>query len=88
MRIEKGGAACSELVDVGRLGHGMPPKVADPVVLVIDGDEENVGPLSAKSRYNEQARDEECAQKIYVSHLFCGLVFCERTLIRALELRP
>ena len=32
-----------ELVDVGRLDHGVRIHAADPVVLVIDSDEENVG---------------------------------------------
>ena len=61
MRVEKGGAACGELVDVWRLCHRVSPEVANPVVLVIDGDEENVRSLCGKSRSNKQAGDEECA---------------------------
>ncbi len=61
MRIEKRGAACRELVDVWCLGHRVSTEVANPVVLVIDGDEENVRSLCGKSGSNEQAGDEECA---------------------------
>lgn len=41
--IEEGGAALREAVEVGGVGQGMAAEVSDPVVLIVDGDEEHVG---------------------------------------------
>ena len=43
MGVCESGAAGSQFVDVRRLRHGMSPKVADPVVLVVDSDKEHIG---------------------------------------------
>jgi hypothetical protein len=40
--VEERGATRRELVEMRGLGHRMAAKVADPVVLIVDGDEEDV----------------------------------------------
>lgn len=47
--VEENGALGGELVDVGSFGIGMSAEAADPVVLIIDRDEEDVGLLCRKS---------------------------------------
>jgi hypothetical protein len=42
MRVEEGGAAPGQRVEVGRPGQRMPAQVADPIVLIINGDEQDV----------------------------------------------
>src|SRR5688572_2537525 len=58
MRIEKCRAACGQLVDMWRLRQWMPTQVPDPVVLVIDGDEEDVGLLLRSTRAAETKREQ------------------------------
>jgi len=45
MRVGEGGSAGGQLVDMRSLDHRVATKIADPVVLVVNGDEENVGLL-------------------------------------------
>ena len=45
MGIGEGGATGGQPVDVGGLGQRVASQVADPVILVVDGDEEDVGLL-------------------------------------------
>ncbi len=58
MRIQERGTACRQLVDVGRLGHRMPTDMADPVILVVDGDEKNVRLVSSRKREAESQKAE------------------------------
>ena len=41
--VQKRRPAGREAIKMGRLGHGVAAEVPDPVVLVVDGDEEDVG---------------------------------------------
>ena len=43
MGIGKARAALSQPIDVGRLHHRMPAEVADPIVLIINGDHQDIG---------------------------------------------
>ena len=43
MSVCESGTTGGQFVDVRRLRHGMPTEVANPVVLVVDSDEENIG---------------------------------------------
>ena len=45
MGIGEGGATGGQSVDIRGLGQWVTSKVADPVILVVDGDEEDVGLL-------------------------------------------
>ena len=45
MSIKKAGAACRQLVKMRSFREGMPTHMTNPVILVINGDEQNVGPL-------------------------------------------
>ena len=42
MRVEQHGAARREAVDIGRLRQRMSAESADPIVLIVDGDEDDV----------------------------------------------
>ncbi len=46
MRIEERRATFGQRIEVRRLGQRMATQVTDPVVLVVDGDEDDVGPFS------------------------------------------
>ena len=60
MGIGESCATCSQAVDVGRFRLRVPAEVADPVVLVIDGDEEDVGFFGGV----EEAAAEESAPEV------------------------
>jgi hypothetical protein len=40
--VEKGRTTRRKLIEVGRFRHRMPPEMADPVILIVDGDEQDV----------------------------------------------
>ena len=46
MGIGKARAALGQPIDVGRLHHRMPAEVADPIVLIINGDHQDIGFLT------------------------------------------
>ena len=43
MGIGKARAALGQPIDVGRLHHRMPAEVADPIVLIINRDHQDIG---------------------------------------------
>lgn len=59
MGVEKRGAAHGEPVQVWGLHHRMPAEMADPVILIVDGDEEDVWLL----RLGRMHRDEKKCEK-------------------------
>jgi hypothetical protein len=50
MGVQKGGATLGESVDMRGLRKGVPAKVADPIVLVVDGNEQDIGPWIGAER--------------------------------------
>ena len=55
------GAAGGELIDVGSPGIGMTVETTDPVILVIDGDEEDVGLFGSEAEGGGEEGEESDA---------------------------
>lgn len=51
---------------MGSFGIGMSPKASNPVVLVIDGDEENVGLFGGESDGGQKKREEEGSHGLFM----------------------
>src|SRR5437867_689938 len=75
-------AAFGETVHVGRLCLGMAAEAADPVIEVVDGDEENVGLVGSlgQTASNQQDKDRQDAHVHGGPHFFSalGMIFCVR----------
>ena len=61
MGVREKGAAFCQGVDVRREGLGVDAEAADPVVLVIDGNEEDVGPLRCGGLESQGGEEDEQA---------------------------
>ena len=57
--VQERGAARREPVDVWRAGQWMAAEVADPVVLIIDGDEEHIGFWCGETRSRRQSGENQ-----------------------------
>lgn len=55
MRVQERRPATRQSVDARRFGHRMSTERTDPIILIVDGDEDDVGPV----RRTHQVRTEE-----------------------------
>jgi len=54
MPVGKEGSHLGQSVDVGSLGLGVPPKTADPVVQIVDRNEQDIGLRTFSCRKKER----------------------------------
>ena len=59
MGVGKGSPPRGEFIDMRRLDHGMTTKVADPIVLVVNGDKQDVGFGCVNSQRHRQQDGEK-----------------------------
>jgi len=70
MRVGKQRAAGGQTINMGRLHLRMTFQAADPVVLIVDGDEQDIGLLRRQRRHGNQQpakhkqRQHQCSPKI------------------------
>ena len=74
MRVKKRGAAGGKFVDVRGLRHRVAAEVADPVILVVDGDEEDVRLAGLRRLGLEQAEGAEDGEVAFHFSAFFGFL--------------
>jgi hypothetical protein len=58
MGIGKGRAALGEAINMGSLDHGMAAQIANPVILIVNGDHQDIGFLIR--RREGEGQNESC----------------------------
>ena len=57
MGVVESNSAAGQLIDVRRLGLGVPSQTTNPVIEVVDGDEQDVGFLDRHSKWSKRLQE-------------------------------